>query len=304
MRLVKNKQGTYGLCPQPARPPMMDFLRRFFRRPQLDRPGAPACEKVAEALKELRARSRPCLRLVPGGGGLSRLGGPASTGDAWPRHDGRPLSLIAQLDLAEMRAAGSPDWLPAEGRLLFFYELELSTWGFDPTDAGSALVRHETAMVDEAAEPDDLPQDRRFDAYPITFVSDVSLPSEERLEIDWKALSVQEQGELEAAVEALTPAEPAHQIGGYPLPVQGDGMELECQLVTNGVYAGNPSGYTKSNIDASRPGAADWRLLLQLDTDDAAGMMWGDTGRLYFWIREQDARAGEFSRTWTILQCY
>ena len=48
--------------------------------------------------------------------------------------------------------------------------------------------------------------------------------------------------------------------------------------------------------------AADWRLLLQLDTDNDAGMMWGDTGVLYFWIREQDARAKDFSKVWVILQ--
>jgi uncharacterized protein YwqG len=221
----------------------------------------------------------------------------------WPRYDGRPLSLIAQLDLAAMRAAGGPDWLPSTGRLLFFYELELGAWGFDPKDAGSALVRYEADVGDDMSEPDDLPADARFDAYPITFVADVSLPSEERLEIDWKTVSAREQGELEAAVEALTPAEPVHQVGGYPLAVQSDGMELECQLVTSGIYVGNSSGYTKSNVDASKPGSADWRLLLQLDTDDDAGMMWGDTGRLYFWIREQDARAGDFSKTWTILQC-
>jgi uncharacterized protein YwqG len=33
-------------------------------------------------------------------------------------------------------------------------------------------------------------------------------------------------------------------------------------------------------------------------------MMWVDTGRIYFWIREQDARAGDFSKAWMILQCY
>jgi uncharacterized protein YwqG len=203
-----------------------------------------------------------------------------------------------------MRAAGGPDWLPAEGRLLFFYELEFSTWGFDPKDAGSALVRHEMTMTEGVGEPDDLPPQGRFDAYPILFVPDVSLPSEERLDIDWKAVSAKEQAQLEAAVEALTPRGPVHQVGGYPLPVQGDGMELECQLVTSGVYAGNSSAYKTSKVEAAKPSSGDWRLLLQLDTDDASGMTWGDSGRLYFWIREQDARVGDFSKTWTILQCY
>ena len=53
-----------------------------------------------------------------------------------------------------------------------------------------------------------------------------------------------------------------------------------------------------------RNGAADWRLLLQIDTDDDLGVMWGDGGILYAWIREEDARAGRFDRTWVVLQCH
>jgi uncharacterized protein YwqG len=32
--------------------------------------------------------------------------------------------------------------------------------------------------------------------------------------------------------------------------------------------------------------------------------MWGDGGRLYFWIREQDLAVNNFDKTWLVLQCY
>lgn len=222
----------------------------------------------------------------------------------WPRHDGRPLSLLAQLDLAEMRAADGPEWLPDSGRLLFFYDLAQSPWGFDPKDAGSGVVRYETGPTAMAATPADLPEDRRLKAYPVTFTVDGSVPDETRLEFDWKSLSPVEEADLEEATEAMVPEEPAHQVGGYPGPIQGDDMEWQCQMVTHGIFTGNAKAYrSKQGLDL-KAGASEWLLLLQLDTDESAGMMWGDAGRLYFWIREEDVRARDFSKTWTILQCH
>lgn len=284
---------------------MAGFWGRLFGRfTRGDASGGEApSERVTAILEELKARGRPCLRLAPGGAGGSRLGGaPEMTGE-WPRYEGRPLSLVAQLDLGEMRAAQGPDWLPAEGRLLFFYDLEYSGWGYDPKDAGCAVVRHERGAAAAASAPDDLAETLRLDAHLVGFTADVSIPSEERLEIDWRSLTRQDERALEAAVEAFTPPEPSHQVGGYPGPIQDDGMERQCQLVSNGVYMGKDVRQS-AEITALERGADDWRLLLQVDSDEDAGLMWGDTGRLYFWIREQDARAGDFTKTWTILQCF
>jgi uncharacterized protein YwqG len=81
-------------------------------------------------------------------------------------------------------------------------------------------------------------------------------------------------------------------------------MRLECQLVTNGIYCGNSSGYRDPRAKVLEPGATDWRLLLQLDSDDRVGWMWGDVGRVYFWAIQQDIAACDFDKSWAILQCH
>jgi hypothetical protein len=90
---------------------------------------------------------------------------------------------------------------------------------------------------------------------------------------------------------------------GYPDPVQGPDMDLECQLVSNGLYCGDSSGYQDPRAEELKKGAADWKLLVQMDSDDDLGVTWGDVGMLYFWIRHEDARQKNFDSTWVVLQC-
>ncbi|TCD03493.1 DUF1963 domain-containing protein [Pedobacter psychroterrae] len=90
---------------------------------------------------------------------------------------------------------------------------------------------------------------------------------------------------------------------GQPDVIQNE-MELECELVTNGLYCGDPSGYNDPRAEKLRPNAKDWRLLLQIDSNEETEMMWGDVGRLYFWIKEEDLAAKRFENSWCILQCY
>ena len=264
----------------------------------------PQSDRVAAIVAEIEARAQPCVRILGVEGGRSCLGGAPNIAGAWPRYAGRPLSVIAQLDLQEIRAAGGPDWLPQEGRLLFFYEIEYSGWGIGPDDLGCFAVRYEPNSTKPEPAPEDLPEDGRWPEYPVTFAADISRPDPERLTVNWKELSKREELALEAALEAMAPAEPAHQIGGYPDAVQNEDMETECQRITSGVrFAATVTDQANQASDWKED-VADWRLLLQLDTDSDAGMMWGDTGRLYFWIREQDARAGDFSKAWMLLQCF
>ena len=80
-------------------------------------------------------------------------------------------------------------------------------------------------------------------------------------------------------------------------------MELESQLASNGLYCGDATSYDDPRVASLRGGSKDWRLLLQFDSDDDLHVMWGDCGKLYFWVREQDARLGRFDAAWVVLQC-
>ncbi len=55
-----------------------------------------------------------------------------------------------------------------------------------------------------------------------------------------------------------------------------------------------------------RNSLANWQLLLQLDTvrKDDFELMFGDCGRIYFYIRKDDLKARRFENVWLILQCF
>jgi uncharacterized protein DUF1963 len=67
-------------------------------------------------------------------------------------------------------------------------------------------------------------------------------------------------------------------------------MRLECQLVTHGLYCGDDVAWKSARGAELAPGAPEWRLLFQMDSDDDVGVMWGDCGLIYYWIRESDLR--------------
>ncbi len=222
----------------------------------------------------------------------------------WPTRNGVRLDFLARLSLADVHRAGAIDWLPARGALLFFYDVERQPWGFDPVDRGSWAVVLVDDLEAAATAADPLPANGRKIPFRFAHFRLIqSLPSWERASIEALGLNDPESEELMRLTDEVFEAKPKHQVGGFPAPVQGDDMELEAQLVSHGLYCGNQTGYKDPRAVALRHGAADWRLLLQLDSDDDLGVMWGDSGTLYFWVPEASAREGKFEDTWLVLQC-
>jgi uncharacterized protein YwqG len=183
--------------------------------------------------------------------------------------------------------------------LSFFYDAEQRVWGFDPGDAGSWSVLYAPAgtRVTPRAFPADLPDHARYADRRLLPEVEMTFAPWELSEVEALGLSEQDRwtyGELVEADDLAT----IHRLLGHPDPIQGD-MQLECQLASNGIDYGDEDPRT----DVLRAGATGWRLLLQVDSDEDVGMMWGDVGRLYYWLRREDLAAGAWDAAWLILQC-
>lgn len=244
----------------------------------------------------------------------SKLGGrPDLSSDCvWPANKGRPLDFLLQINLAETRECDSQRLLPASGLLTFFYDLNDQPWGYDPAHLNGFRVLYtpDLTVLRSYEIPD---EEFALSESSISFHSMLTLPHYGSRAADSLLASAQLSDEesdsyfeLPTQIEGLY-SRPGgtgnHHLFGHSANVQGD-MQLEAQLVTNGLYCGDPSGYEDPRRKTLEPGSDDWILLLQLDSDDGADIMWGDCGMLYYWIRKDDLANQRFESVWMTLQCY
>lgn len=236
--------------------------------------------------------------------GRSKIGGlpDLPKGVAWFKEKhGQSLSFLAQINCRDLKGVKADLALPNEGILYFFYSAEQEAWGFDIKDADKFKVFYSktTDHLERRVAPGDLGNYSVFKACALTFKPSVSLPS-------WENDFVQNHltDEEQDRYIAMTGADVSNKLCGYADNIQGE-MELECQLVTNGLYCGDPSGYNDPRRSELEKGASDWQLLLQIDSEEEkTGMMWGDVGRIYFWIKKQDLINQDFDKAWFAVQCF
>ena len=243
-------------------------------------------------------RSRIETRFVPAGedlpAGSSKFGGrpDVPAGFVWPVFETktlgddtvkpRPLAFLAQFDCARLAGLDPEGLLPRTGLLSFFYELGSQRWGYDPKDAGCARV----FWFDGEPAPDFQDACLALD-YPFT-ANDYRFFDQARRELGYAY------------------PDNRSQLLGWPDIIQNN-MTLECELVSRGHYLGGSwESVPQEERDALRaPSVQDWRLLFQLDTVASGDfeLMFGDCGRIYFYIRREDLLARRFDRAWLVLQC-
>lgn len=227
----------------------------------------------------------------------------------WPAWEGHgPLSFIGAVDCAAL-SVPLDIHLPRAGTLLLFYfdgqcDNHAADVGFwDPATLAGARVLY--MPPGEQAAPRPCPDGiTPYQQVPMAVDQVMTFPGLEHP--DLQAVFMAPGTSLrefldhpvndEAFVRALEERRPGpcHQVGGYPVPLQGP-VEYEAAVAALG---GRDPG------DGSLAGGqARWTLLAQIDSDQRAGLMWGDCGSLYWLSRREDLADGRFENVSFTWQC-
>lgn len=268
------------------------------------------------------ALARQSVRLVPADDDpdsvaapavRSRFGGapdlPADV--AWPRWRDAPLTFLAQLDLAEVAAAGltADAGLPDGGLLLLFSAADVAPSGLRPDHFGStrALLVDAAKAAAAGANALSAPAGPSLPAAPARLALSVewTVPSTRTEQVKALGLDAAEQAAWERLRAALSERQGVeledagdellalHRLLGAPDDPRGR-MPLACELTARGIDADDPTARADQALAAEcAASAARWRLLAQLTADERLGWNWGaGRERLHLWVDERDLAAG------------
>jgi uncharacterized protein YwqG len=218
----------------------------------------------------------------------------------WPVGlDGRPLEFLCQIALNEIGSNEVSAQLPKTGILSFFYDCEEMRWGIEQKDRHGWRVLH----FPDASQLSPMPiADRTRELSPtemkIEFRAENTFPDLNSEEVsDWELADDDADAYSDFVEDSYGDKHPLHRICGHAQLIQND-LLLDCEVSSTG------RPYTDLSPQQREATKDAWMLLLQIDTDDDLGIMWGDAGMIYFCIRRSDLQAGAFDNVWLILQCY
>lgn len=212
----------------------------------------------------------------------------------WPAHEplprdaqGRPLALLAQVNLAELPGSGLD--LPDHGLLQFLVATD-DTYGldFDGDQSPAALAARRGHRVAYWTDPDVPTQ-----AVAPVGKDDLPLDATRPLRMRFSA-STETMGLHDDRHRALFPGGLDHALQAHGEPDGIDADALMDALWERDTGAGHKlGGYPNFTQDDPRT-RPDLELLFQLDSDD--GVMWGDAGVGNFFITDADLARRDFSR--------
>jgi hypothetical protein len=227
---------------------------------------------------------------------------------SWVDRSGSERSHIffAQVDLDEVsHVVPGPLDLPTHGLLSFFcdYSLDGQTgiMGLMPweqpgcrivhTHSGEALGRRLSPVA----------------PLPSAFLSPLGIwtwPEDPPDGIDVPDAEYNSLHELQQTYDATLrsdgPRSGNHQLGGHVRYIQHP-VEEE---VVQALHVNDDLGrFDRDRWESARHLVTEWRVVLQIDSDAALDLMWGDAGMLYWAARQQDINAGRWEAAMFNFQC-
>ena len=242
-----------------------------------------------------------------------------------------PLPFVAQVRLSEVTSHDSQNLLPPAGLLYFFYNeggfttdtgdqkqgtttidnqiFSFAIYGYDdPAIWRVFYVPDESAALERTPFPAAIPDDQRYKpSIPAAIFSEPTLPHVETCFIgdpnDGRGelmLTAEEWNVYAGELRHELRTSPAHQMLGHSDDNQPYAMEGGFQRVRPVLFPELPSLESLTETQRQQEHIAN-RLLLQIDAHEN-GMWFGRGGPLYFFIREEDLAARDFSRIWATAQ--
>lgn len=285
----------------PADVPSRTDLEAVFR----ERLPAVADQLIATLEPAIRFRAAPSADAPALG---SRFGGqPYLPHDrAWPvwehpTQGERPLWFFAQIDLAEAHAVAPASMqLPSDGLLSFFADLddELDgVMGLYSWEHPGSTIMHSRPGADLRVL-DGPSHGRGIRLAPLSAWTwrqdDIDFSNDEFDILDevdnWYAKA------LQGIVAEGYHHGGRHQLGGHENYIQHPAANEVVQAMA-GCYEGDwPGHFDYERWQTAQPQVAEWRLALQIDSDEALNVMWGDVGTLFWMMRRSDIESARWDR--------
>lgn len=255
-------------------------------------------KKVIHYMELLKPFSRNAIQIslaqddnAPLPTGCSKYGGRPDVADdfQWP-HDnsGRPLSLLLQIDCADLAPLDHEGILPASGHLYFFYELSQMDWDGTDNDVRVLYNGLPSSQLQPLDFPEDLADEYQLKEWPLQFTHGTSIPTIDELsQLTDEPFNEEDEDERYEAFNRLWNQSLTRSIGsmlGFAFLIQDpivDDLSSEVLLL---------------ELDSSEY----WRE----DDETPHDLLFGDDGCIYFYIKREDLLARRFDNITFALQCY
>lgn len=262
--------------------------------------------------------------------GGSRLGGRPDlpSGKSWPAWRGVPMAFVGQINLADSAPNDKEGLLPHSGLLSFFCAVDGTAAGVmrsldDPSSWTVSYSDGDPATLVQLPLPPDLPERLRFPACQASFSREPTLPEASTREMLRLGRSEAERG---AYLDVTSGADVGfddvlhYHLLGHPY-ILTDSPLIAGYLKAHGIadpYAIVPHlpdeelrrelrlrgpQHEWSGLQELRDKSdAEWTLLLQVYSNEEAGMDWAGGGVLHFCIPKEALSRREFDRVWVDMQ--